>query len=251
MKNTERFTDRVANYVLYRPHYPQAVVSFLQSEIGLKPGWKVADIGSGTGISSMLFLDNGNTVFAVEPNNEMRQAAVSLLGGNNNFNSINGTAEQTTLQDNSVNLVVAGQAFHWFDPVKAKREFKRIALPGAYVALIWNERRAGTGFEAAYEALLHQYAPAYAEVGHRHISENIIKDFFAPAQYKIQQFDNAQYFDFESLKGRMLSSSYAPLENHPNHAPLVQHLKVLFDEYNASGKVEFGYDCKVYYGLFN
>ncbi len=134
--STTRFSNRVDNYVKYRPHYPAAVIDYLKKEKVLKDNYVIADIGSGTGISSELFLKNGNTVYGIEPNKEMREGGEKYLSGFKNFISINGTAEDTTLKENSIDVITAGQAFHWFDMVKAKKEFKRILKTNGYVVLI-------------------------------------------------------------------------------------------------------------------
>ena len=138
--STTRFSDRVEDYVKYRPHYPVAVLTYLQATYSFSSSWVVADIGSGTGISTELFLAAGNRVDAVEPNREMRRKAEELLSGHPGFVSIDGTAEATGLPEASVDLIVAGQAFHWFEPVATRREFVRIARPGAVAALIWTQR---------------------------------------------------------------------------------------------------------------
>ena len=148
--STRRFSSRVDNYVKYRPSYPPEVVELLAAECGLTPGALVADIGAGTGLLAELFLQNGYRVLGVEPNREMRQAGERLLGDYPHFTSIDGTAEVTTLADKSVDIITAGQAFHWFDREKARAEFARILRPGGWVALVWNERRVdATPFLAA------------------------------------------------------------------------------------------------------
>jgi ubiquinone/menaquinone biosynthesis C-methylase UbiE len=124
--STKRFSNRVENYVKYRPHYPQEIINFLSEEIGLNSEKTIADIGSGTGISAELFLENGNKVYGIEPNKEMREAAEIYLEKYKYFISVNGTAEDTLLENDSMDIVLAGQAFHWFDVEKAKKEFKRI-----------------------------------------------------------------------------------------------------------------------------
>src|SRR6185437_11357594 len=159
--NTTRFSDRVEDYVKYRPHYPGSILSYLQQTYSFNASWDVADIGSGTAISSELFLGNGNRVFAVEPNAEMRGKAEELLGGNPHFFSIDGTAEATGLAAGSVRLIVAGQAFHWFDAVKSRAEFVRILQPHGVVVLVWNERLAQSPFEAAYDALIERHGKDY------------------------------------------------------------------------------------------
>ncbi len=98
MKNsTSRFSDRVDNYIKYRPGYPLEVLELLKTSCGLTPDSLIADIGSGTGISSRLFLDHHNTVYGVEPNQEMRHAAKKFLEDYNHFHSIDATAEKTHL----------------------------------------------------------------------------------------------------------------------------------------------------------
>src|SRR5438132_418303 len=129
MKSVERFTDRVDDYAKYRPHYPQAVFDLLRDELGFQPGTIVADIGSGTGISTKPLLDLGCTVYAVEPNAAMRRAAEQGLGENPRLTNIAGTAEETTLAENSVDAIVSAQAFHWFDAAQTRREFERILRP--------------------------------------------------------------------------------------------------------------------------
>jgi SAM-dependent methyltransferase len=246
--STTRFSDRVEDYVKYRPHYPPAVLPYLQETYSFDPSWDVADIGSGTGISTELFLGNGNRVYAVEPNAEMRGKAEELLGGDARFVSIDGTAEATGLAARSVRLVVAGQAFHWFDAVKSRAEFVRILSPGGVVVLVWNERLADTAFEAAYDALIAEHGKDYKATNHRNISDLQIGSFYQPASYVLKEFPNEQWFDFEGLKGRLLSSSYMP-NSGPGYVPMILDLQRLFDKYQQGGRVRVGYDTKVYSGM--
>src|SRR6266446_9260655 len=109
---TERFSNRVENYIRYRPGYPKEIIELLKAECGLFPQSVVADAGSGTGLLAKLFLENGNLVFGIEPNREMRAAGERLLQAYPRFTSIAGTAEATTLPGQSVDFVTAGQAFH-------------------------------------------------------------------------------------------------------------------------------------------
>jgi ubiquinone/menaquinone biosynthesis C-methylase UbiE len=138
---TQRFTNRVDHYTKYRPPYPRAVLDLLRVKCGLTSTSVVADVGSGTGILSQLFLNNGNRVFGIEPNKEMREAGERRLNDHPRFTSVAGTAEATTLDDDSVDLVTAGQAFHWLDPERTRTEFARILEPGGWVVLVWNWRR--------------------------------------------------------------------------------------------------------------
>jgi SAM-dependent methyltransferase len=248
--STTRFSDRVEDYVKYRPHYPKKILSYLRDLYTFGPGWVVADIGSGTGISTELFLRLGNTVFAVEPNPEMRSKAEELLAGYTNFVSVDGTAEASGLPESSVDLIVAGQAFHWFDPVRTRTEFGRIARPGSVVALIWNERLIGSDFEREYEELILRFAGDYKTINHKNISDAQIGDFFHPRSFVLQSFENEQWFDLDGLKGRLLSSSYIPKEG-PGFAAMMDALKSLFDRHAAGGQVRVGYETKVYTGVLH
>src|SRR5216683_824394 len=183
---TTRFSDRVENYVRYRPGYPAEVLDLLRAECGLRPSHTVADIASGTGAFTRLLLENGNSVFAVEPNAAMREMGIAQLEsfGSDRPVSVAGTAEETTLRSASVDFVTAAQAAHWFDLPRARAEFARILRSGGPVGwcvLIWNERcTASTPFLRDYEQLLLTYGTDYKEVRHEHTTA-IIHEFFAPA----------------------------------------------------------------------
>lgn len=243
----ERFSNRVANYVKYRPDYPREIIPFLSHNCGLTSGSAIADIGCGTGISSLMFLENGNAVTGVEPNAAMRAAAGHLRERFPNFRLVDGTAYDTTLDDASIDLVVAAQAFHWFDPDRARREFARILRPGGYVVLIWNERQLDTTpFLIDYEKFLLTYATDYTKVRHENIDEVSLRDFFQ-REPGSAVFVNVQVFDLEGLKGRMLSSSYMPDENAPIFPEMIEELRSLFAKHNESGKIKVFYDTNVYF----
>jgi ubiquinone/menaquinone biosynthesis C-methylase UbiE len=247
--STRRFSDRVENYVRYRPGYPPGVLDVLREGTGLTPGSVVADVGSGTGISSTLFLGNGNPVLAVEPNAEMRAAAEARLGGVPGFRSIVGTAEATTLPDASVDQVVAGQAFHWFDPRLARREFARILRPGGWVVLIWNVRRTdATPFLREYEALLQRYGTDYARVRHENVGPAVLGAFYDGGSYGTRSLPNEQRFDLEALTGRLLSSSYTPTPDDPGFRPMLEELARIFERHAREGTVRFEYDTVIHFG---
>jgi len=244
---TERFSTRVENYVKYRPGYPPEVIITLQEECGLTPASLVADIGSGAGILSALFLENGNPAYAIEPNDEMRQAGERLLRNWPGFHSISGRAEATTLADRSVDFIVAGQAFHWFDLQKARLEFERILKSGGWVMLVWNEREIRiTPFLEAYEMLLQRYSIDYPKVDHRQVDQAALSAFYGPGGYKTKTFRHQQ--DFDGIRGRLLSSSYSPEAGHPNHEPMLKELETIFLAHQVSGRVGFAYTSKMYFG---
>ena len=246
--STSRFSSRVDNYVRYRPGYPAEIVQRLHERCGLTPRSAVADVGSGTGTLSELFLRNGNTVFGVEPNREMRDAGVRLLRSYAGFTSVHGSAEATTLADCSVDIVSAGQAFHWFDREQSRTEFRRILKRDGWVVLVWNERReTTTQFARAYEQLLRTFGTDYTVVNHRNIDVDSLREFFA-RDFGMESMPSAQHFDFDGLQGRLLSSSYAPEEGHPGYAPMIAELRRIFERHAVQNMITIDYDTNVYFG---
>lgn len=245
----QRFSNRVADYVRYRPGYPVGMLNVLREVASLHPGAKVADVGAGTGISAALLLNASCEVFAVEPNDDMRHAAEEWLGGNPCFHSLAASAESTTLPDHSMNLVLSAQAFHWFDITLARREFSRILIPGGFIALVWNVRRtSSTPFLRDYEALLKTHATDYAMVRHENVNDAVLRGFFSPGTYQRRVLDNSQRFDFAGLRGRLLSSSYAPAKGQPGHEPMLAELRQIFDAHQRDGFVDILYDTEIHVG---
>ena len=245
---TSRFSDRVENYVRYRPGYPAAALEVLKKECGLVPEQVVADIASGTGIWTRTLVENGNPVFGVEPNADMRQAGERLLASFPKFTSIAGTAEATTLRDASVDFVTAAQAAHWFKRGPARREFTRILKPRGWLVLLWNERITdATLFLRDYEQLLLTYGPDYKDVRHERTTD-AVNEFFDPAPFQQRVFAMRQEFDYAGLEGRLLSSSYAPGPGHPKHALMLGELRRIFDRHSTNGSVSFDYKTRVYFG---
>jgi SAM-dependent methyltransferase len=248
MDPVTRFSNRAENYAKYRPGYPAEVIAILKSECGLTERSSVADVGSGTGKSSEVFLRNGNTVFAIEPNAPMRLFAERDLQKFPKFVSIESTAEATALEPASVDFIVSAQAFHWFDREQAKREFRRILKPRGWVVLIWNERRIDSSpFLRDYENLLLRYGTDYEKVRHENVASEIA-EFYAPETFKLEVVDNIQHFDFESLKGRTCSASYMPEPGDSNFEPMISKLEEIFNARKKNGVVDFEYDTRIYYG---
>jgi SAM-dependent methyltransferase len=245
---TSRFSDRVENYIRYRPGYPPEALAALKTECGLTPVHVVADIASGTGIWTRALLENGNAVFGVEPNADMRQAGERLLAGFPRFSSVAGTAEATALADESVDFVTAAQAAHWFDRQCSRKEFVRILKPGGWLVLLWNERETDTTpFLREYEQLLLTYGTDYAEIRHERTTDKV-NEFFDPLPYQEQTFAMRQEFDYTGLEGRLLSSSYAPGPGHPQHEAMLRDLRRIFDKHAVAGRVFCDYKTRVYFG---
>ena len=249
MANTvERFSNRVENYVKYRPTYPPEVLQLFKDEMNLQAASVVADIGAGTGISTKIFLENGNSVFAVEPNAAMREAAAEFLKDFPKLTIVNGTSEATTLENDSVDFVVAAQAFHWFKQAEARTEFARILKNKGYVALIWNERQLdSTEFLKDYEKHLMEFGTDYEQIRHDNITKETLQTFFQ-TNFNEAVFQNKQTVDFDGLKGRMLSASYVPAPENPRFPAMMKNLESLFAKHAENGKIDILYDTKIFYG---
>jgi ubiquinone/menaquinone biosynthesis C-methylase UbiE len=250
-ESTKRFSDRVADYVNYRPSYPLEVVDTLISECGLNSQSTIADIGSGTGIFSRLLLDKNFHVAGVEPNEGMRGAAEQQLSSYAKFASSGGQSERTCLADHSIDLVTAAQAFHWFKRDETRQEFVRVLKLGGQVALIWNQRKLEQSFQKEYDAMLREFATDYNSVNHMNIAYEAIADFFSPNKVLTFEFENTQVFDLAGFLGRMQSSSYTPAANTSEHGILMRAAEDLFSSYECDGVITFEYVTRLYLSSFS
>src|SRR6202453_2520653 len=245
---TQRFSSRVDNYVRYRPGYPGEVLDLLKKKCSLTADSVIADIASGTGIFTRVLLDNGNRVFGVEPNAEMRRAGEEVLRSDPGLTSGAGTAEATTPADHARHIVTPAQAARWFDREKARREFIRILKPGGWCVLLWNERRTdSTPFLREYEQLLLTYGTDYQEIRHERTTAEIA-DFFSPSPFESSALETRQEVDYGGLEGRLLSSSYTPTADDASYKPMLQELRRIFDAHQVNGQVSLDYNTLVYYG---
>jgi ubiquinone/menaquinone biosynthesis C-methylase UbiE len=251
MNPTDRFSNRADTYRRYRPSYPAALIDLIRDTVPLHAGAPVADIGSGTGILTRLLLEAGFDVTAVEPNEAMRLAAEEYLAVFPHFHSVAAPAEQTGLPDASFEAITVAQAFHWFDPSKARHEFQRLLRPGGWVFLIRNQWQADTSpFLADYEKLLQTLGLPHEELAHRnqHAADAGRQIFFSGCQPRSATFDNPHRLDWAGLQGRFLSASYAPPPGDPRHEDYLQRLEQLFHRHARNGQVTLAQTTEVHYG---
>jgi SAM-dependent methyltransferase len=245
----QRFSNRVADYIRYRPSYPDEVLTVLRTECGLRPGHVIADIGSGTGLLSELFLKNGNRVYGVEPNKDMRAAGEEYLAAYDGFCSVEGAAESTTLSDASVDFVTAGQSFHWFDAAAAHSELTRILRSPGWVVVLWNDRRMEEReLTREYEGLLERFGIDYKRVKDSYPEMHYLRNFFGGDNFFSRDLPNEQVLDWDGLRGRLRSSSFTPTENHPNYAPMMKELERIFSAHEKQGRVRMQYWTRLYFG---
>lgn len=245
--NDQLFTGRTDNYARFRPSYPKSILKMLEERYGFRSTMTVADIGCGTGILSRVFLDNGNQVYCVDPNDEMLATAKRELYQYDKAVIINGLAERTGLKDKSINIIVAGQAFHWFNADCAKVEFKRILTDPFLVALIWNDRDNRYGFTSEYERIVSIYSKNYRGTGSTAIPIDIITRFFEMS-YDYYEYKNSQELDLEGVKGRYLSNSYSLNVTDKRFPEAINALNKAFEKYNIKGKVSIEYITKIFIG---
>lgn len=248
-ENYERFSRVADNYARYRPRYSAELIPFLSSACGLKPDHKVADIGCGTGLLAESFLENGNIVYGVEPNDNMRAWAEKRLGSNPLFNSIVGTAEDTTLESGSVNFVTAGQAFHWFNHVPAKEEFRRILVPDGWLVLAWNwvNYSHATEFLTVFKHFWQKYLDP-RPIPEKPKRPEYIDRFFGEGNLQEEFLNNYQENDWETLRGWILSASTSPKPDDSQYPYLLADLEDLFGRYQENGLVTITYRTIVVYG---
>lgn len=247
---TVRFSERAQAYASSRPGYPREIATYLARELELAPGTVIVDLGSGTGISSRIFLQAGFRVIGVEPNAPMRAQAEHALADIPGFVSVAGSAQATTLADASADCVVAAQAFHWFDLAATRAESLRILRSPPRAALIWNVHRTReSDFSRGYEQLLLEYGREYPQIRERYTDEASIGAFFGGSHWRRAEFQHQVELDFELLAARVNSTSYLPGHRDSAYPRMMQALRALFDATEHGGWVVMRYDARVYFGL--
>ncbi len=249
LQPTERFTGRASVYARFRPSYPRGAIEALRDRCGLGPGCAVADIGAGTGIFTSLLLHEGATVFAVEPNEEMRSELAASLGDAPNLAVWKGTAEDTHLPSHTIDLVTAAQAFHWFEPESTRREWRRILRAPRWVALVWNTRDVeGDEFHRAYDRLVLDYAKRREGPGTEPAQTRSWTRLGLESELEHLQFPNPRTVDLETLVGNSLSASYVPKPGEVLHPLFVQELTDLFEKCQSNGKLEIRMHTDLFVG---
>lgn len=244
-----RFVGRVEDYRRFRPRYPKRILELLKRDADLTSGSEIADIAAGTGLFTELFLEHGNTVTAVEPNDEMREACRRLLARYPRLGLVNGTAESTGLPTQSFDFLTVAQAFHWFDVDSCRREFMRVLRPGGWCVIVFNQRRvSGDAFHNGFEEITRRHNIDYSRVSERYPDESLLRQFFAPNKMHFHTLKNNQLLTREGLLGRTLSSSFMPKSDHPGFSALQTDLDKLFRASEIDGVVQLDYSCGISYG---
>ncbi|MFN3729007.1 MAG: class I SAM-dependent methyltransferase [Fimbriimonadaceae bacterium] len=244
------FSDRARDYAKARPGYPAEILAELSRRTGLDSTWQVADLGAGTGLLTRLFVDAGNPVVAVEPNGAMLKVAETRFGDAPNFRAVTAPAEATTLDDRSVDLITAGQAFHWFDRDRAAPEFRRILRPGGWIALIWNDA------DRVSSPFLQEYLPYLSRLDQPTapwkslVNDEILQAFIGPT-YQLFEVAHRHRLDFDGLVARLGSASYGLRPGESGFDELSRGMREIFDRHADGGTVDYPYRCRVHLGQWS
>ena len=234
----EKFTGKSVLYKNSRPGYPAGCYDFLMQAAGLQRGDAAADIGAGTGIFSRGLLERGLSVYAVEPNADMRREAEKALAGFKSWHSLTGTAEHTGLPRQSVKLVTAAQAFHWFEPAAFRDECRRILRPDGFAALVWNHRDPDSPLVRDNAAICRRFCPEFSGFsGGTGRGDSAVVDFFHAGEFVTRRFPHDLSYTLDGFVGRNLSSSYAPRPGDAGYQPFVEALQALFHRYEQDGRL--------------
>lgn len=248
--NEERFSGKAAIYRKFRPNYPEALIDYLYSEVGLATESIIADIGAGTGIFSKLLAQRNSSIICVEPNDDMREKAKQELIDFPNCSFLKASAENTTLNGASIDFVTVAQAFHWFDRNRFKAECARILKPNGKVILVWNARDKSDVLTMETARVNQQFCPDFNGFsgGSDYEDPQAYVDFFKNGYYDFQTFKNDLALDEATFIGRNLSSSYAPREESELYQEYVEQLRLLFQKYSRDGRLSTSIVTKSYVG---
>ncbi|MBU7592868.1 class I SAM-dependent methyltransferase [Metabacillus halosaccharovorans] len=250
MDHTNRFNGKADTYSKFRPSYPDELITNLITDYNLNERSHIADIGSGTGILTKKLVDFNLKVIAVEPNADMRRIAESQLKDNKLFTSINGTAENTTLNSNIVDFITVAQAFHWFDLQSFKKECQRILKPMGKVMIISNSRVTDSKIMKDIISIYTKYSPDFIGFSNGlDDSPETYEEFFFEKEYKFTSYDYPLIYNKQSFIGRHLSASYAPKREDKEYPMFIEELSYIFEKYHNSGFITLPNVTKTRCGL--
>jgi ubiquinone/menaquinone biosynthesis C-methylase UbiE len=246
MNTYSRFSSKAERYARYRPDYAPEAIRLILDVVHLSPSSTVADIGSGTGILTRHFLEHAESVYAVEPNQEMRQYAEHALGSQPAFHSLVAKAEAIPLPDHSLDLISVGQALHWFEPQAVRQEFLRLLKPGGWLAILFISYDETELTKALQRLQTPEYGWQSRKSGR---PEEMSKDFYyGNAQYIGCRFANPRSETWESFFGEIISSSYAPDPDHPQFARYEKAAREIFTDFQTGGMITIPFATEIYLG---
>lgn len=235
------FSGRVADYSAFRPDYPDSLFDTLKTFAPPAPDVTVADVGAGTGLLTQGLLRHGYRVTAIEPNTQMRQAADERLGTCPGYHSTSGLAESLPFDSESVGLITAAQAFHWFDVERARVEFLRVLDARGQVAIIWNDRTLDDPLNAALDEMFDRYGSVKRAGLRAHDDRSAASRLFAGSAPRELAFPHAQRLDRQGLLGLVFSRSYVPARDTDAGRRVAAEVGTMFDRFAQAGMAEVRY----------
>jgi SAM-dependent methyltransferase len=233
------FTGRAAAYVKNRVGYTREAIECVIARANLDGRQIVADLGAGTGLMTRPLLEHARIVYAVEPADDMRAAAEEALGSNPKFRSVAGTAEETGLAHESIDVIACGNAFHYFDPLRARNEADRILRADGRVVLLFHDwPEVPGGFTKSYLSFLQSVTPRHLVNTHSpEAHEQRVTGFFEGLDVARDAGEQQEQLSWDALSGRFLSSSFAPNTGDAHYEPAMRALRDLFDRQADRGAV--------------
>lgn len=249
-ETTEKFTGKAEIYAKYRPSYPSEYIKYLLGSTGVSDQSIIADIGAGTGIFTGKLLDEDMSVLAVEPNEDMRNVGTTYLSKYPKCTVVNGTAENTTIMDKSVDLITVAQAFHWFDKKVFKKECQRILKSDDNkVALVWNFRNTESVVVKELDKICRELCPQYTGFNGGIMNDTeVFNCFFRDGSYEYKVFNNDIIDNLDGFIGRALTSSYAPKQGDAYYDEFIKRLNDLFEAYSIDGLITLSIEARSYIG---
>lgn len=245
---TSLFTGKASLYDRYRPSYPSFIISHLRKKTSLSKRDLIAEFGFGTGKLTRLLLQNGNQVFGIEPENEMQELFLEKYARNTKFTLIPGSAEKNELKNESVDVIVAAQSFHLFDPIKTRDEFYRVIKQNGFIILIWYHLDRDNKISKEILSLFYRFGFKSNQPGRTHIGETFFNDLFSPnivSHTILPSFK--QSYNQNDFLGSMLSSSYAPTFTDNYYEDYIAEINSLFTRFSTNGIIEYKFKLELYY----
>jgi len=243
MDSKELFTSKSKIYDAYRPKYSEQFIDSIIENYPLSHLAKIADIGAGTGILTQQLLRIGCEIFAIEPNKEMREIAENKFLNEKKCHVINGSAEKTTLNDNSMDLIIVAQAFHWFEIESFRKEFQRISKRNKAI-LVWNTKKTSQPYLAELEEVNQKYCKEFKGFSGG-IEIDQISSFF-DNHYIRKEFENNLRMKKHNFVNGILTGSYTPDKEDKDYEAYVQKIEEIFEKYCINGELIIENDTIAY-----
>lgn len=241
------FIGKLENYNRFRPNYPKGLIDHLEKKGILKKQSIIAEMGCGTGKLTSLLLDNGNTVYGVEPNPEMYKHLINTYSSFDKFLALNASAECSKIKSNTCDLVVCAQSFHLFNSIKAKNEFERILKSNGSILLIWYFESTNCSILNDIRNMFYFYRNKLNQQTRTKISLDNLQKIFSSHSINHEVYGKIhQNLSKRDFVNSMLSSSYAPIPQNELYNSYIECANKIFDRYNQKGLINYFFEINIF-----